>query len=57
MDVVIHYFVMNDRADYMEDEQIQVVLKYQPEWISQLKQWNEQVCLNERINMHNSYIA
>ena len=34
---------MNDRADYMEDEQIQVVLKYQPEWITQLKQWNEQV--------------
>lgn len=29
-------------ADYMEDEQIQMVLKYQPEWISQLKQWNEQ---------------
>ena len=47
MDVVIHYFAMNDRADYMEDEQIQVVLKYQPEWISQLKQWNEQVRLNE----------
>lgn len=28
----------------MEDEQIQVVLKYQPEWTTQLKQWNEQVC-------------
>ena len=34
---------VNDRADYMEDEQIQVVLKYQPEWTTQLKQWNEQV--------------
>ena len=34
---------MNYRADYMEDEQIQVVLKYQSEWTTQLKQWNEQV--------------
>ena len=31
----------------MEDEQIQVVLKYQPDWINQLKQWNEQVRLNQ----------
>ena len=38
---------MNDRADYMEDEQIQMVLKYQPEWITQLKQWNEQVQLTK----------
>ena len=39
----------------MEDEQIQVILKYQPEWINQLKHLNEQVRLNYRnkINMHN----
>jgi len=28
----------------MEDNQIQVVLKYQPEWTTLLKQWKEQVC-------------
>ena len=47
MDTWYIYFAVNDRADYMEDEQVQVVLKFQPEWINQLKQWNEQVCLNK----------
>lgn len=26
----------------MEDEPIQVVLKYKPEWTTQLEQWNKQ---------------
>jgi len=29
----------------MEDEQIKIALKYQPEWVAQLKQWKEQVTL------------
>jgi len=27
----------------MEDEQIKMALKFQPEWVAQLKQWKEQV--------------
>ena len=27
----------------MEDEQIEMALKFQPEWVAQLKQWKERV--------------
>ena len=27
----------------MENEQIKMTLKYKPEWVTQLKQWKEQV--------------
>lgn len=40
----VKYSSTIDRADYMEDEQIQLVLKYQPEWTTQLKEWKDQVC-------------
>ncbi|XP_065885134.1 protein SHQ1 homolog isoform X2 [Dysidea avara] len=36
-------------ADYMENEQIKMTLKYKPEWVTQLKQWKEQ---NDLIHNH-----